>query len=348
VIALGTNDSHENADFAVQFSHAASVDGIVVPVRGQPVPQVQISILGGGPSLPVFGGSHSAGPSISQSGADHTFHIANVPPGRYRLIARTFGAPGTPTQIMSSGGALPATFDASHVQWATADVDLGGDDVSGVTLQLQPALKFTGRIAFDATSHQAPAGASGVRLSLQAIAESDDGSPASIAGKVNRDGTFEFPALLPGRFRLTVSAPGDWIARSARVEDKELLDSGLVVTNADIANAVITLGDKHSAIGGTLTTAAGRPAPDYFIVAYATDRAMWRQPTRRVVSARPATDGSFEVRDLPPGSYFLAALTDVEPADLNDPAFLESLVPASLTVTVADGQRTTQNIRIGR
>jgi hypothetical protein len=348
VITLGINDSRENSDFAFQMSHAAAVDGVVVPVRGQSVPQVSISIIGSGPSLPVFGGSHGAGPSLTQRGSDHSFHVANVPPGHYRLLARTFGAPGTPTQIMSSGGTLPTTFDSSNVQWAIAEVDLGGDDISGVTLALQPALKFTGRLAFEATTHQAPADASGVRIALLPIVESEDGSPATISGKLNRDGTFEFPALLPGRFRLSVTASSEWLARSAVVADKDILDGGLTITNADVANAVVTLSDKRASIGGTLSTAAGRPAPDYFIVAYATDHTMWRSPSRRVVFSRPATDGSFEVRDLPPGSYYLAALTDVDPSDLNDPAFLESLVPASLSVTVEDGKKTTQSIKIGK
>jgi hypothetical protein len=145
-----------------------------------------------------------------------------------------------------------------------------------------------------------------------------------------------------------VTASSEWLARSAVVADKDILDGGLTITNADVANAVVTLSDKRASIGGTLSTAAGRPAPDYFIVAYATDHTMWRSPSRRVVFSRPATDGSFDVRDLPPGSYYLAALTDVDPSDLIDPAFLESLVPASLSVTVEDGKKTTQSIKIGK
>jgi hypothetical protein len=348
ILTLGPNDSRENADFSVQFSHAAAVDGLVVPIRGQSVPQVQISLAGGGPSLPVFGGSHSSGPSLTQRGGDHSFHVSNVPPGHYRIMARTFGAPGTPTQVMSSGGTLPTVFDSSNVQWAIAEVDVAGDDITGVTLQLQPALRVTGRVAFEATAHQAPLGGAGARIEVQPIVESEGDSAAPIVGKINRDGTFEFPALLPGRFRVVVTAGNDWLARTAMVGGKDLLDVGLTITDVDVANVVVTLSDKRASIGGVLSTPAGRPALDYFIVAYTTDRTMWRQPSRRVAVTRPATDGSFDVRDLPPGSYYLAAVTDIEPADLDDQAFLDSLVSASITVTVEDGKRTTQNIKIGR
>ena len=58
-------------------------------------------------------------------------------------------------------------------------------------------------------------------------------------------------------------------------------------------------------------------------------------------------DGAFEIKDLPPGTYYLAALTDVEAGDLDDAEFLQSLVTASLTVTVDEGQTTRQDVRIG-
>jgi hypothetical protein len=50
---------------------------------------------------------------------------------------------------------------------------------------------------------------------------------------------------------------------------------------------------------------------------------------------------------LPSGDYLLCALTEYEPAQLNDPAFLEQLVPASVRITLADGEKRTQDLRIG-
>jgi hypothetical protein len=50
---------------------------------------------------------------------------------------------------------------------------------------------------------------------------------------------------------------------------------------------------------------------------------------------------------LPPGDYFLAALTDVEPGDWQDASFLAQLVAASVRVTIAEGGQTVQDLRIG-
>jgi hypothetical protein len=52
--------------------------------------------------------------------------------------------------------------------------------------------------------------------------------------------------------------------------------------------------------------------------------------------------------DLPPGDYVIAALTDMEPSDLLDPSFLETLLPSGVTVRIDEGGRTIQDLRIGR
>jgi hypothetical protein len=53
------------------------------------------------------------------------------------------------------------------------------------------------------------------------------------------------------------------------------------------------------------------------------------------------------VRNLPAGEYFVAALTDVEDGEWFDPEFLNTLVgPSTLKVTIGD--RTLQNLRVGR
>ena len=73
----------------------------------------------------------------------------------------------------------------------------------------------------------------------------------------------------------------------------------------------------------------------------------WTPGSRRVRMTRPATDGAFSVKGLPAGEYFLAALTDLEAGEWNDPALLEQLVGSAVKVTLRDGETTTQNIRIG-
>jgi hypothetical protein len=103
--------------------------------------------------------------------------------------------------------------------------------------------------------------------------------------------------------------------------------------------------DRRSEIAGTLQAASGVPAPEYFVVVFPADKALWTA-ARRVKSTRPDNDGRFAVRDLPAGQYLLAALTDVEPADLSDARFLEQIAPAAIRLTLADGEQKVQDVRL--
>jgi hypothetical protein len=90
------------------------------------------------------------------------------------------------------------------------------------------------------------------------------------------------------------------------------------------------------------------PAPDYFVVVFPADRTLWRPGSRRVQTARPATDGGFSIRGLPAGEYLIGALTDLDPADVHDPAFLEQVAAAGIRIQLANGEQKRQDIQIAR
>jgi hypothetical protein len=156
------------------------------------------------------------------------------------------------------------------------------------------------------------------------------------------------PGLLPGSYRL--SAPGateEWWLRSAMVSGKEVLDSTLEVTEGtDISGVIVTFTDRHSELSGVFQSTAGTPATDYFVIVFPADRALWRPQARRIQATRPATDGKYTFRDLPPGDYLVAALTDAEPGDWDSAEFLAQIAPGGIRVSVAEGERKTQDIRL--
>jgi hypothetical protein len=91
---------------------------------------------------------------------------------------------------------------------------------------------------------------------------------------------------------------------------------------------------------------AGRPTGAFPIVVFATDRAHWVPGSRRVMQAQPASDGKFTVIGLPAGEYYLAAVTRLEPGDLANRQFLEDLLPASLRISIRDGEKKTQDLKL--
>jgi hypothetical protein len=168
---------------------------------------------------------------------------------------------------------------------------------------------------------------------------------------VNPDGTFTLTGASPGSYRLSVTLPGSslgWALRSAFVNGSDSLDIPFVVTpGRSIDDAVVIFTDRPTDLSGTLQTPAGTPTADYFIVVFATDKALWSPSSRRNVSARPASSGKYSVRNLPPGEYFIVAVTDVEQGDWWDPSFLERLAPVATRFTVSEGERKTLDLKIG-
>jgi hypothetical protein len=115
---------------------------------------------------------------------------------------------------------------------------------------------------------------------------------------------------------------------------------------SDVTGAELTFSNRHSEISGTLGAGPGVAASDFVVLVFPADKTYWRAGSRRVKSARPATDGEFTIADLPAGEYLIGALTDLEPGDADRPSFLEQLVPTSLKITLGDGEKKRQDIRL--
>lgn len=171
------------------------------------------------------------------------------------------------------------------------------------------------------------------------------------------DGTFtfgEFGELLPGAYQFSVEVPGSSPGRgyqlqSAVVGGRDILDAPLQISGDSPATTtvVLTLTDQHTSLSGVLETPARQPAVNFTVIAFTTNRSWWSPPFRRIRTARPATDGHFSFQDLPPGEYYLAAVTDWAPDDVRDAEFLSQAVAKAVRVTISEGEQKVQNLRIG-
>jgi hypothetical protein len=335
-LKLAAGEERAGVDIQFRMVPTARIEGVVLGPDGAPAPNASVSVLGAGPMSTSFTAMFSMVLGGGRPDAQGRFTLPSITPGRYTVAART-GGPGR-------GGAAPATPPL----WATAEVDVNGQDISGVRLSLEPGLRVSGRIAFEGPAPTQDI--TGARVSLTPILSGS--SVAVITPPVQPDaqGRFTFDNVTPGRYRWGFVSPqgaGAWTVKSATSRNRETIDAGLDVQPGEpVGDVVLTMSDRTTTIEGTLQDASGRPAADYFIVVYAKDRALQTPPTRRVTMARPSNDGRFAVRDLPPGEYLLAATTDLEQGEWRDPAFLAQLVTASIPVTLAEGETKRQDIRI--
>lgn len=370
---LAAGDVRDGVNFVVDRVRVSSIEGTVVG----DVPNlaaVQLSLIVDGPR--VGGTFNTLGIVTKPPDALGQFRYSNVPPGKYRIVARGRLGPSdaasstTPTvvnvQTVGSGrSGAPAAGDAARgggeVLFAVADVEVRGQDLTGVALALQPGATLSGTLAFDSDAAPIPADLTGIRIALSILGGSYSsnsggttvGNALSSIPAVNAaaDGTFRIQGIGPGLFALSCLLPAElskvWKLRSAMVDGRDLLDGPIEpVPGASITGVRLTLSDKRTQIAGSLQTASGQPTADYYVIAFSTDRSHWRAGSRRLLSSRPATDGRFVFDDLPAGEYFIAALTDVDPLEWQSAMFLEQVAPAAVTVSVAEGQKTVQDLRI--
>jgi uncharacterized protein (DUF2141 family) len=360
-IDVTVGSTRDDVSFVADAVPSVAIDGVIERPAGASS-SVTVIISGAGSATPL---TLAMGPHLVLSpGPDGRFRYVNVTPGHYTITAVMTESPG-PAQLPPGivRGAAPAPPDRSpSLSWATADVDAGGDDISGLTLVMQPGLSLSGRVVFDAVAANAPT-ATAVRISAQPV---NAGGTSMVNGtaygapqrgafaRVREDGTFEMTGLVPGVYRLTVTTPGSnqleafW-ARSAMAGDRDLLDTQVTVSpGQNIERIVVTMTDRHTEVSGVLATPAGQPAAAYFVAVVPADRAIWRSDARRIRSTRPATDGLYKFADLPPGSYILAAVDDLEPADLADSTFLETLATAGIPLTLGEGEKKRQDLKIAR
>jgi len=169
---------------------------------------------------------------------------------------------------------------------------------------------------------------------------------------VDAEGRFTLTDVTPDTYQFvtqwtTATAGEKWAIKSSAANGRESFDAPLLVAPNVPFDWTVTFTDKPSVLAGVLVDRGGRAATDYFILVFPTDRKYWTPGTRRIRTARPGTDGAFLARGLPPGEYFLGAMTDLQAGDWNDPAFLEQFVSSSVKVTLRDGETTRQDLRIG-
>jgi protocatechuate 3,4-dioxygenase beta subunit len=375
-ITLSVGEERAGVDFQLQLVPTAKIEGRIQGPDGTPVQETRLALVSsdraGVPSIP---GVNSNMARVDREGK---FSFTNVTPGQYRIMARAAVRPAADPNAPPPGG-RGREFGpggrggaAQQVLWASADVTVGGQSVNDIVLTLQSGMTMSGRLVFEGTSVPAPTDLTRVRVNLVPRGQQQGfemgGVPPAV---VDSTGRFTITGVVPGRYTLSANVPpgagraggpaaagtgqggatttppaGQWYLKSAIASGRDLLDFALdIEPNQEIAGAVVTFGDKSQEVSGIIQDATGKPTADYTIIIFPSDARYWQPQARRIQSSRPGTDGRFSFRNLPAGDYRLAAVTDVEPGEWYNADFLSQLANASMSLTLAEGEKKVQDIR---
>ncbi len=388
-VPLGVGEERAGIDFQLQLVPTARVEGTLQSPDGTLPQGTQITLVpldpGGAPSVPSLGTTSTR---VNQAG---TFQFLSVNPGQYRLTARApiravdpnaaqAAAAGRGGQAVGGGGrgGQGGQGQITQVLWASTDIGVNGQNITDLTLALQPGMTIRGRVMFDGTNMPPPTDLTRIRVNVSPRGQQPGLEFGVPPAQVDATGNFTITGIAPGKYSLNANiapeggrggggaaaggggggggrgsgasgagtAALQWVIRSAVTGAGDALDFGLVVEpNQDVA-VTLTFVDRTQEISGTIQDTTGRPTADFTIIAFPSDKRYWLPQSRRIRSSRPGTDGKFTFSGLPPGTYHLTAVTDVEPGEWFNPDFLSQLLTASVVVTIGEAERKVQDLKV--
>jgi protocatechuate 3,4-dioxygenase beta subunit len=319
-ITVKAGEERTGVDFAVTYTSVTHVSGTVTSPVGEPI--AALVILADPASR--FPGAQRY-PYVT-TGTDGRFTLSDIVPGPY---------------VMNASDTRPAAEEHLGI---VSDLDVPPDGVTGLTIALQDTLTVSGTVKYDG----APPGPG--LSSLQVQLASDDPSVFTRSGggpTTSADGRFTLRGVQPGRYRVYINLPGPptpWRLSSVTILGQEALD-GAADVRQNVTDAVITITDQISTLTGKLESPG--VVADYTLILFASDHGYWRPISHRILTSRVAGDGTYAFPNVPPGEYWLAAVDDVEPGDWFDWSFLQRIEPIAIKVTIAEGEKKTQDLRVG-
>jgi len=353
-ITVRGGEERGGVDIALQKVQTSNISGTVISAAG-PLPQninLQMqSTDDAGQGVPL--------PS-ARVGPDGRFSMRAVPPGQYLITARATTTVRSEVPAGAANGMRAVqTIQTSSLGVETiqtlvttstgrAVVAVNGQPLDGVIIALDAGKAVSGRVIFEGGAQPDP---SRVRMvaTLQPVqTPSALNVQAPSPGELGPDGNFKISGVAPGRYTLRVSGANGWQMKSSVVSGRDSLDFPFDVETEDIAGAVVTMTPPGppSELSGIITDQQSQPVSDYTILIFSADQRFWTPGSRRIFTARPGTDGKYTVRGAPAGDYQIVALGDLEPGTQYDPEFLKTLLVASTRVSLGEGAKLTQDLRI--
>jgi hypothetical protein len=230
-------------------------------------------------------------PAQALTDAAGRYELRNIPSGSYRMAA------------------LAITEDLVSER----RVEVGDINLTGIDIVMDPGAPVRGKIVSD---DGAPI-PNIDRISIYLNSTENPGGQT----RVQTTGEFEVPNVTSGSYIvMALSLPEDFYMKSATLGRADAMNRPAPFS-ADIPDSLqIVLSSASGRIRGTVVAANGAAFPGAQVVLVPEETL--RDRTNLFKTATADQTGTFALRGIPPGNYFLFAWNFLEPRAYADPAFL--------------------------
>lgn len=319
---------------AVDLSPGQIVSGITIALRRGPVFRIQGKVTGIAPGISVsdltllLSSRDRGGPSDMSAvlaiaervggsrglGADGSFDLGNVEPGAYFLTAMRI------LRRTDAFGRVP--------------VDVVRGDVAGVVVPLGGALQLSGTVRVEGREKPSLG-----PVPVLLIPLAGDPILGTSQARLDAGGSFRIDGVLPGKYLIAFEDRllRDYYVKSLRLDDREVVDQGLDLTQVRSGAAIDVLLSRQGASVAGIVGDGGTPAPGRQVtLAPDPPRA---ELSLRLRSATSDEKGRFDITGVAPGTYRLYAWMESVTDELPNPEFLRRFEAQATPVTVREGER---------
>jgi carboxypeptidase family protein len=322
-VTVGLSAEVLDVNFGLLLVRTGRVSGRLTQADGTPSTRGNLTLV---PDA-TFGGRGGFGRMLgARVQWDGSFSIANVPPGRYVIRARG--------------------DDTDPAQFVTQPIVVADGDVNDVALVLAPGASISGTVTFQSTRSPTIPDVNQVRIAAPPIDFANVGPNPT--ARVNRDGTFTLDGVSAGSHWIrTQGAVRGWTLKSVTLAGRDIIDEPLEVRSGQTLSGVtLVFTDKMSEVSGTLTDDQGQPITEFTVLAFPTDDTLWRPQARQIMTARPDQTGTYQIRGLPAGDYYVTAVDPTEQGEWFERAFLDQHRAGAAHLTLGDGDVKKQDFKI--
>lgn len=301
------------------------VEGIEIHMRATPTFHVRGKLAG---ALPAGIDSHNMFAVLEPQETHRSvtafrpiegdsFDFADVPPGKYRLIA-----------IVEKSH--------KHEQLTSEPFTVDAADVDGLVLNMQLAHSLHGQVRVSGTPPPAAKSWSTADCSISLVPLSERSFGFDHRAKPKADGTFVVENITPTSYRLDLSGiPDGAYLQSVRLGSEERIHKPLDFSQSTSGELLITF--RYGAAGveaevETPTSNGGRPALALVADPLPGDGS-------GIHEGKAGESGTFTFKNLPPGKYELFAFEAIDSGELANAAIRKAIAGKGVTVQLKEGDR---------